>query len=106
MTNFCSFCKNSNRANLISNAGIQTDEHFHKKLKGGYRMERPEKCPKYIYDEIMTECWRLEPDQRPNFDLIYEKIYELLDQSTKSSYVDIENFLVKPDESQCNSQQA
>lgn len=68
--------------------GIQTDEHFHKKLKDGYRMDRPEKCPKCIYD-IMTECWHIDPDKRPTFDEIYQKIYELLDQSTKSSYVDI-----------------
>lgn len=51
-------------------------------------MDRPEKCPKVIY-EIMSECWHIDPDKRPTFDEIYNRIYELLDQSTKSSYVDI-----------------
>lgn len=51
-------------------------------------MERPDKCPKCIFD-LMTECWHIEPDQRPTFDQIYEKVYNIISESTKSSYVDI-----------------
>lgn len=54
-------------------------------------MERPEKCPKGIYNEIMSDCWKLEPEERPTFEEVYNKIYECIDQSTKSPYVDISN---------------
>lgn len=35
-------------------------------LEDGYMMDPPEGCPDGIYD-IMTECWALDPQLRPNF---------------------------------------
>jgi len=36
-------------------------------IQRGYRMPRPDGCPAELYD-IMTSCWRKQPDERPTFD--------------------------------------
>ncbi|XP_041952860.1 protein-tyrosine kinase 6b [Alosa sapidissima] len=45
--------------------GYQTNEVYDHVMKG-YRMPQPVKCPKYIYD-IMLSCWSVNPDDRPSF---------------------------------------
>ncbi|PFX14744.1 Vascular endothelial growth factor receptor 2 [Stylophora pistillata] len=35
-------------------------------LKDGYRMEQPDTCDNELY-EVMMDCWRENPDQRPGF---------------------------------------
>ncbi|KAF7287415.1 hypothetical protein GWI33_001389 [Rhynchophorus ferrugineus] len=56
----------------------------------GERLERPEKCPQYIYD-IMLRCWALDKDDRPSFQELlnffmsesqYTNITELLSETT------------------------
>jgi hypothetical protein len=39
----------------------------------GERLKQPDKCPAKMYS-IMTKCWDLNPNDRPNF----EKLVELL----------------------------
>ncbi|XP_071965631.1 tyrosine-protein kinase FRK-like [Antedon mediterranea] len=49
------------------------------KLSTGYRMERPDECPIHIY-EIMLECWKAIPNQRPTFNdlfLTFDKLLEM-----------------------------
>ncbi|KAM4541159.1 tyrosine-protein kinase Lck [Fundulus diaphanus] len=38
-------------------------------LERGYRMPKPENCPDELYD-IMQECWRERPEERPTFDYL------------------------------------
>uniref|UniRef100_A0A3P9N1A1 Tyrosine-protein kinase n=1 Tax=Poecilia reticulata TaxID=8081 RepID=A0A3P9N1A1_POERE len=38
-------------------------------LERGYRMPAPENCPEELYD-IMKECWRERPEDRPTFDFL------------------------------------
>ncbi|XP_054894732.1 tyrosine-protein kinase Lck [Poeciliopsis prolifica] len=38
-------------------------------LEQGYRMPAPENCPDELYD-IMNECWRERPEERPTFDYL------------------------------------
>uniref|UniRef100_A0A096MH38 Tyrosine-protein kinase n=1 Tax=Poecilia formosa TaxID=48698 RepID=A0A096MH38_POEFO len=38
-------------------------------LERGYRMPAPENCPDELYD-IMKECWRERPEDRPTFDYL------------------------------------
>ncbi|KAJ8024454.1 Tyrosine-protein kinase transmembrane receptor Ror [Holothuria leucospilota] len=47
------------------------------RVKAGYRMDRPENCPKQIYI-IMRDCWQYEPSDRPSFELIRQKFDEML----------------------------
>lgn len=46
-------------------AGFQTSEVYDHIMKG-HRMSAPPKCPKYIYD-MMLSCWSEHPDDRPSF---------------------------------------
>ena len=49
------------------------------KLKQGYRMPRPNKCPEMLY-KIMLDCWKAEPNKRPTFEdlksRLADQIYE------------------------------
>ncbi|KAK5639789.1 hypothetical protein RI129_010600 [Pyrocoelia pectoralis] len=42
-------------------------------VTSGGRLEPPTNCPGPIYG-IMTQCWHPDPDQRPNFKLILERL--------------------------------
>lgn len=43
------------------------------KLESGYRMPRPEGCPAEVY-QLMRECWQWEPDRRPAFRDIRQRL--------------------------------
>ena len=36
-------------------------------------MERPEDCPQVIYD-LMLDCWKQDPEERPTFKQLYDSI--------------------------------
>lgn len=42
----------------------------------GYRMERPEYCPRPVY-RIMRDCWDERPEDRPSFKILLSKIMHL-----------------------------
>ncbi|KAG1648603.1 Platelet-derived growth factor receptor alpha [Nymphon striatum] len=46
--------------------GIEVDEEFFKKLKNGYRMEKPEFSSNTVF-KLVEDCWEAEPHDRPNF---------------------------------------
>jgi hypothetical protein len=48
-------------------------------LKQGRRLERPSRCPLFIY-QIMLKCWEWDEEQRPTF-------YQLV-QLLKKDYID------------------
>lgn len=54
-----------------------------KHVEKGYRMEAPEGCPPEIY-EIMREAWDIDPDIRPTFSVVSEKLNQF--RSTIVSY--------------------
>ncbi|CAG2173059.1 unnamed protein product, partial [Oppiella nova] len=60
--------------------GIEIDEEFYKRLKTGYRMEKPDFAPNDIY-ELMSLCWRAEPKDRPDFMEIADIIGALLESN-------------------------
>ncbi|RWS24386.1 hypothetical protein B4U80_03330 [Leptotrombidium deliense] len=68
--------------------GIQIDNEFLQKLIAGYRMERPEYCPKTI-SILMQHCWCLEPNNRPSFELLTATLRNILDESTKHYYLQL-----------------
>ncbi|XP_019714731.1 tyrosine-protein kinase SRK2 [Hippocampus comes] len=49
----------------------------------GYRMSRPPKCPKIMYD-IMMDCWNENEQDRPTFETLQWKLEEFFDLSTTS----------------------
>ncbi|XP_054721294.1 vascular endothelial growth factor receptor 1-like [Uloborus diversus] len=68
--------------------GIDLDEEFYKKLKNGYRMEKPDFCPDYVY-KMMQNCWKENPEERPNFSQIAETLGSCIDESIKQHYIDL-----------------
>lgn len=44
------------------------------KVTEGYRMERPESCPKDLYDKVMMWCWEIDAKNRPSFKELAEKL--------------------------------
>ncbi|CAB4031312.1 tyrosine- kinase receptor Tie-1 isoform X3, partial [Paramuricea clavata] len=43
----------------------------------GYRLQQPYNCPDVIY-QIMQECWKIDPDERPTFTQIATNLGSLL----------------------------
>ena len=36
-------------------------------LEIGYRMPKPQTCPKPVFVQCIRKCWNEDPDQRPTF---------------------------------------
>ena len=49
-------------------------------LSDGKRMENPAKCPLEVYT-IMRDCWIHEPDQRPHFTTLNERLGKILERN-------------------------
>lgn len=59
-------------------------------LKGGYRMEAPQKCPAEIYD-LMVSCWQEKREKRPTFKMIVDYLdWMLQDADSGTIFDDIE----------------
>jgi hypothetical protein len=48
----------------MTNIGVK------QQIQQGYRMPQPEGCPGKLYD-IMLNCWREEPANRPKFETLH-----------------------------------
>lgn len=44
------------------------------KVTAGYRMEKPESCPKDLYDKVMLWCWEIDPKNRASFKKLADKL--------------------------------
>ncbi|XP_074100379.1 PDGF- and VEGF-receptor related isoform X2 [Cotesia typhae] len=67
--------------------GMEAEKQF-QKLVEGYRMEQPEFATDDVY-RIMNDCWRAKPTARPTFTDLVDSIGNLLDESVKMHYVDL-----------------
>ncbi|XP_049610993.1 tyrosine-protein kinase HCK [Syngnathus scovelli] len=61
-----------------------TNPEVIRSLEKGYRMQRQDSCPKELYD-IMLECWKNKPDDRPTFDYL-KSVLEDFYTATESQY--------------------
>ncbi|XP_037096111.1 tyrosine-protein kinase HCK [Syngnathus acus] len=61
-----------------------TNPEVIRSLEKGYRMQRQDSCPKELYD-IMLECWKNKPDNRPTFDYL-KSVLEDFYTATESQY--------------------
>ena len=50
-------------------------------LSDGKRMDMPTKCPLEVYT-IMRDCWIHEPEQRPHFIALTERLAKILEKHT------------------------
>lgn len=60
--------------------GMDLHPNFLKKLKDGYRMEKPTYANQDLYD-IMLECWNVRPESRPLFHELENKFGVLLGEN-------------------------
>jgi len=72
----------------ISWTGIEADEAFFKKLQDGFRMDKPRGAPNAVY-QLMANCWRLEPEDRPTFAELEVTLGQHLSASVRQEYVDL-----------------
>ncbi|XP_040596638.1 tyrosine-protein kinase Blk isoform X2 [Mesocricetus auratus] len=54
-------------------------------LEHGYRMPCPETCPPELYHDIITECWRGRPEERPTFEFL-QSVLEDFYTATEGQY--------------------
>lgn len=68
--------------------GVAIDESFYKRLKNGYRMDKPDYAPDDVY-EVMQSCWQAEPKERPDFSALVTKLGDLLQASVRDYYMSL-----------------
>lgn len=56
-------------------AGMSNHEAF-LRVESGYRMPRPPECPPTTH-RLMLSCWHRDPEQRPYFKGLWEKLSSL-----------------------------
>ncbi|XP_044012996.1 vascular endothelial growth factor receptor kdr-like isoform X2 [Aphidius gifuensis] len=67
--------------------GMEAEKQYLKLIEG-YRMEKPEYATNEVYN-IMNKCWQAKPLLRPTFTGLVDSIGDLLDESVKMHYVDL-----------------
>lgn len=67
--------------------GMEAEKQYLKLIEG-YRMEKPEFATNEVYD-IMIDCWKAKPGLRPTFTDLVNGIGDLLDETVKMHYVDL-----------------
>ncbi|KAK3599974.1 hypothetical protein CHS0354_012628 [Potamilus streckersoni] len=68
--------------------GVELNEKFISLLRDGYRMEKPEAASVEIY-EVMRSCWADNPDDRPTFSQLVNKMGDFLEDNVKQYYLDL-----------------
>ncbi len=67
--------------------GIEACDLFDKIITG-YRMSRPDICPKVVYD-IMIATWDSDPNKRPGFVELMDQLGDLLEEGERDHYLDL-----------------
>jgi hypothetical protein len=52
-----------------------------KEIQKGYRMEKPENAPNF-FGEMMANCWKREPKERPTFGQLEDTISDYMTNLT------------------------
>ncbi|KAM9788926.1 platelet-derived growth factor receptor beta-like [Neosynchiropus ocellatus] len=64
---------------------VPMTQKFYSALKAGHRMEAPEHAPEQMY-EVMRQCWRGQPRDRPTFSALAQTLGNLLAGDYKKRY--------------------
>ncbi|XP_078038597.1 PDGF- and VEGF-receptor related [Augochlora pura] len=67
--------------------GMEAEIQYQKLIEG-YRMEQPEYATPEVYD-IMRQCWKAKPTLRPSFTELVDSIGNLLEDSVRAHYVQL-----------------
>jgi hypothetical protein len=59
------------------------EETTYKKVKTGYRLDKPDECSDEIY-AVMKSCWLENPDARPTFPDLFERL-EKIEEATEAT---------------------
>jgi hypothetical protein len=59
-----------------------------KAIQNGYRMEKPNNAPN-LFGEIMRNCWKMDPKERPTFGQLEQTICGYLESTINSSYLNL-----------------
>ena len=57
------------------------NEKVVERVKQGFRMEKPNKCPDDIHYNIILRCWDENPDKRPTFEALFSYFRKYIDSS-------------------------
>lgn len=68
-----------------------------KEIQKGYRMEKPDFAPK-LFGDIMANCWKTDPQERPTFSQLDELIVGQLESLVTSSYLNMNDECAQLDE--------
>uniref|UniRef100_A0A6B2EPK2 Putative vascular endothelial growth factor receptor 1-like isoform x3 n=1 Tax=Phlebotomus kandelakii TaxID=1109342 RepID=A0A6B2EPK2_9DIPT len=68
--------------------GMDADQMLYLKLRDGYRMDKPLCANQEIYD-VMLQCWCANPESRPLFSDLEQRLSNMLQESVRSHYVDL-----------------
>ncbi|XP_038071929.1 tyrosine-protein kinase Src42A-like [Patiria miniata] len=60
-----------------------------RKLEDGYRMEQPGGCPDEMYI-VMLECWHENPDLRPTFTALFNKLDRMLSEMSSEYFTELD----------------
>ncbi|EFX72926.1 hypothetical protein DAPPUDRAFT_58353 [Daphnia pulex] len=63
-------------------------------IQNGYRMEKPNKAPN-LFGELMTNCWKTDPKERPAFSQLEETICGHMESTVNSNYLNLNALYVK-----------
>jgi hypothetical protein len=59
-----------------------------KEILKGYRMDKPELAPNF-FGEMMADCWKSDPKERPTFSQMEEIICSHMESSVSSDYLNM-----------------
>ncbi len=74
--------------------GMDAGHEIVREILKGYRMEKPRFAPN-IFGEMMSNCWKADPNERPTFRQLEEIIVGQLESSVTSSYLNMNEIYVK-----------
>ena len=84
--------------------GIAMNEEFIQRLQNGYRMSKPVYAPNEI-GNLMADCWKTEPTQRPTFRQLAEALITQLESSVVDHYAKLSEPFESSSSNNCASLQ-
>lgn len=67
--------------------GIRVDQAFIEFLEAGYRMSQPDYCPSRVWETVVRQCWIHDPDERPDFNMISNRLAACLEEKVVEKYI-------------------